>query len=111
MKMGLNNKEIKEVLKPGTTGGMVFYTALFFLLGLLLVTVGFWKMLLVALFTLVGLLVGASGNLRGDIGAVVNKVVPPKNQKVVYTQEDIDMLKALRKEKESAAETKNEEEQ
>lgn len=109
--MGLNNKILKDMVKPGTTGGMVFYTALFFLCGLLLVTVGFWKMLLVILFSLVGLLVGSSGNLKGDIGAVVNKVVPPKNQRVVYTQEDIEMLKALRKERENSAETKPEEEQ
>lgn len=106
-----NNKERMDMLKPGTTGGMIFYTALFFLCGLLLVTVGFWKMLLVCLFTLMGLLVGSSGNLKGDIGAVVNKVVPQKNQKVVYTQEDIDMLNALRKEKEAASEQEKKQEQ
>ncbi len=107
--MGLNNKMLKDMVKPGTKGGMIFYTALFFLCGLLLVTVGFWKTLFVVLFALAGLLVGSSGNLKGDIGAAVNKVVPPKNQRVVYTQEDMEMLKALRKERESSAETKAEE--
>lgn len=102
--MNASNKDWKQQFKPGTTGGIILYTCLFFFGGLLLVTIGFWKTLFVLLLSLVGLFIGASANLRGDVSAMINRVVPEKGEKVVYTQEELDMLKNLRREKEQAAE-------
>ena len=103
----MKNNEWKDLVKPGTKCGMIFYPVLFFLCGLMLVTIGFWKMLLVALLTLVGLFIGASDNLKSGISAAVNKAIPQKNQKVVYSQEEIDMLNSLRKDKEQEKEAES----
>ncbi|NLB37722.1 MAG: DUF2273 domain-containing protein [Clostridiales bacterium] len=67
--------------------------AAFFAFGLLLVTVGFWKTLLVLAITAVGALLGSRKDLRGDISSQVNRVFPPKGQKVNYDPEEIEKIK------------------
>lgn len=68
-------------------------TAAFFVFGLLLVTVGFWKTLVVLAITAVGGLLGARKDLREDISTQVNRVFPPKDQKVTYDAEEIEKIK------------------
>lgn len=65
----------------------------FFAFGILLVTVGFWKTLLVLVLTAIGALLGSSKDLRGDISNQVNRVFPPKGQKVTYDAEEIEKIK------------------
>ena len=96
--MNLNEKEFFNKVKPGTTCGKVFYTLVFFVLGLLFVIIGFWKTLFVLAMALLGLFIGSSDDLRTSVSTVVNKVFPPKNQKVEYTEEELARIRALKKE-------------
>ncbi len=86
-------EKLKTLIKPGTTGGKVFYGAVFFIIGLMLVNYGFWKTLLVVILTALGVVIGSAETLGKAIGKVIDSIVPPKNQKVVYTSEDMDRVK------------------
>jgi uncharacterized membrane protein len=97
-------EKLKALIKPGTCGGKAFYGALFFVIGLLLVNYGFWKTLLVAALTAFGVVLGSAETLGKAVGKVLDCVVPPKNQKVVYTSEDIEKVKKATQAKNEARE-------
>ena len=97
-------EKVKSAIKPGTPCGKVFYGAVFFVTGLLLVHHGFWKTLLVLALTLLGVIIGSAETLGKAIGKVVDKAVPPRNQKVVYTPEDMEKVKQATKARKEAAE-------
>jgi len=110
-------EKIKSHIKPGTPGGKLFYGAVFFITGLMFVRLGFWNTLLVLALTALGVLIGSADTLGKAVAKVVDRVIPPKNQKVVYTSEDMEKVrnatrarkeKAAREEAEAAAE-KNQE--
>ena len=102
--MNLNEKELMDKVKPGTTCGKVVYTLAFFVLGLLFVFLGFWKTLFIIARALVGLFIGSSRDLRSSVSDVVNKVVPPKHQRVEYTEEELAKIRKLKKEETDSAE-------
>ncbi|MDD4105525.1 MAG: DUF2273 domain-containing protein [Eubacteriales bacterium] len=91
------DKQWKHKLRPGTETGKIFYTALFFAIGVLFATLGFWKALFVCALTAVGYFIGSTSDLGATVGDAVNKVVPPKNQKVEYTEEDLEIVKNMKK--------------
>lgn len=102
--MNDTQEKIKGMLKPGTDCGKVFYGLIFFVAGLLFVVLGFWKALLVMALTAVGVLIGSADTLGKAVAKVVDRVIPPKNQKVVYTSEDMEKVRnATRTRKEKAA--------
>lgn len=102
--MNDTQEKIKGMLKPGTACGKVFYGLIFFVAGLLFVVLGFWKALLVMALTAVGVLIGSADTLGKAVAKVVDRVIPPKNQKVVYTSEDMEKVRnATRARKEKAA--------
>lgn len=105
-------EKVRAMVKPGTTGGKVFYGALFFVIGLLFINYGFWKTVLVLALASVGVLIGSAETLGKAVGKVVDKIVPAKNQKVVYTSEDMEKVKKVaqaRKEARQEAEAQAEE--
>lgn len=77
--------KLSSLIKPGTTGGKVFYGAVFFIIGMMFVCLGFWKTLLVLALTALGVLIGSADTLGKAVAKVVDRIIPPKNQKVVYT--------------------------
>jgi uncharacterized membrane protein len=78
--------------------------AVFFVFGLLLVTLGFWKTLVVSLLTAAGAFLGSRKDLRSDISTQVNRVFPPKGQKVTYSAEEIEKIKKTLEQKNKAEE-------
>ncbi len=85
--MADKKKNSFEEIKPGTNSGKIFFTALFFFIALLFVTIGFWKTILVAALSAVGYFIGSSKDLRADVSKMVNKMAP-QEKKVEPTQED-----------------------
>lgn len=81
------------LFKPGTATGKFFYGLLFFLIGLLFAMIGFWKTILIAALTLLGVLFGSAETIGKAVAKVLDKVYPPKDRKVVYTKEDLDKVK------------------
>lgn len=99
----MNEKNFKDAIQPGTMCGRIFFAALLFLAALLLVTIGFFKTLVVAAMALAGWYIGSTRDLKGSIGKTVGKIIPQKNRKVVYTAEDIERVKAMLKDEQAAA--------
>lgn len=79
------------------------YPAAFFALGLMLVIFGFWKTLFVMALTLLGLILGSADNLEDSVKQLLNKLFPPAQKKVTYSQEDLEKLKKALENKESKA--------
>ena len=84
---------LKSLLKPGTTAGKWFYGLLFFFIGLMFALLGFWKTLLIALITALGVFIGSAETIGKAVANLIDKVYPPKNQKVVYTKEDLEKVR------------------
>ena len=75
------NDFFQDVLKVGTTACGIFWGAVFVVLGILLITIGFWKTLLVAILFLLGLFVGGVKDKQAFIRGIVNRVIPAPNTK------------------------------
>ncbi|MDD2561752.1 MAG: DUF2273 domain-containing protein [Eubacteriales bacterium] len=86
-------ERLNALIKPGTTGGKVFYGTAFFIVALMFVCLGFWKTMLVLVLTAMGVLIGSADTLGKAVAKVVDRIIPPKNQKVVYTAEDMEKVK------------------
>ncbi|MDI9520029.1 MAG: DUF2273 domain-containing protein [Bacillota bacterium] len=100
------NGKMKDLFTPGSSCAKAAYGILFFLIGLLFIFVGFWKALLVLLFTLVGVFIGSGRSVKKTAADLINKVIPEKNQKVVYTQDDLEKVrKATEKNRGNAEKT------
>ena len=87
------NEKMKDAFTPGTPCAKVAYGVLFFLIGLLFVYIGFWKALLVLVITFIGVFVGSGKSVMKTVADVINKVLPEKNKKVVYTPEDLEKVR------------------
>ncbi len=84
---------LKDAFKPGTARGKFCFGLAFFLLALMFVVFGFWKTLFIALLTAFGVFIGSAETIGKATAKLIDKVYPPRNQKVVYTQEDIEKVK------------------
>ena len=87
------NEKVKEAFTPGAACAKIAYGVLFFLIGLLFVFLGFWKALFVLALTLVGVFIGSAESLGKLAAKVLNKIIPEKNKKVVYTPEDLEKVR------------------
>lgn len=94
---------IKENTTTGTSKRKCFYAGAFFLTGLLLVLIGFWKTLFVAVLTAVGAFIGASDNVAESLKKAINKAFPPAQKVVTYTAEETEKVKKALSKKESDA--------
>lgn len=61
--------------------GKVIGALIGFLTGLLVLIIGFWKTLLVLLFTVVGYYIGSRWDIEGDFSQVLDKLLPPQFKK------------------------------
>lgn len=73
---------IKKVTEPGTRACSVFYAVIGAVLAILLLTIGFWRTLFIAAFAAVGALIGAIRDKSAFAKNTVNRVFPPKDQKI-----------------------------
>lgn len=101
------DKVVDEVRKPGSLARRICFTLSFFVLGLLFVLLGFWKTLLIAAITLLGVFIGSSADPVDAVRKLINRLFPPASKTVTYTAEDKEKVKkALEKrEKPKAEET------
>lgn len=73
---------MKKVTEPGTRACSVFYAVIGAVLAILLLTIGFWRTLFIAVFAAVGALVGAIRDKSAFARDTVNRVFPPKDRRV-----------------------------
>ena len=75
-------KQLNDLLKEMTTWGTpacgLFCGVLGVLVAILLLTIGFWKTLFVALFCALGVFLGAVKDKAAFLKNVINKLFPPK---------------------------------
>ena len=90
---------LKDAVKPGTSKARVFYAIAFCLLALLILWLGWKRALFVAVLTALGAVLGGITDYKKAVSDTVNKVVPPKNQKVTYTAEDLKKVKEVLEQK------------
>lgn len=73
------NEYMREMLTWGTPACGVFCGIVGAILAALLLTIGFWKTLFVALLAAVGVFLGAVKDKGAFLKNLVNKLFPPKN--------------------------------
>ncbi len=98
------NEKVKTAFTPGSSCAKIAYGILFFLIGLVFVFLGFWKAVLVLVLTLIGVFIGSGAPLGKTAASLVNKIVPEKNKKVVYTPEDLEKVRKASEMKRDAQE-------
>lgn len=95
-------EKIKSGFKPGAPAAKFCFGLLFFGIALLIVLLGFWKALFIAAMTALGVLIGSAETIGKATAKLIDKVIPPKNQKVVYTQEDLEKVRKAAEQKREA---------
>ena len=100
---------LANVFKVGTPECAVFCGALAMVLGLLLLTVGFWNTVWIALFGAVGGFLGGVNDKKQILKNVLNRVIPDKRA-MPYREQHPDITRALRDaaSKDSSAEDEEE---
>lgn len=81
---------IKEIFTPGTPLCALAYAALGVILATLLLTIGFWRTLFIAVFAALGALVGGIGNKRDAVRVAINRSFPPKDKPLDIEQDTQD---------------------
>ena len=81
---------IKEIFTPGTPLCALAYAALGFILATLLLTIGFWRTLFIAVFAALGALAGGIGNKRDAVRVAINRSFPPKDKPLDIEQDTQD---------------------
>lgn len=94
----------KNMFKIGTPECAVTSAVIAMLLALLVLLVGFWKALLIALVMLLGAFLGGVKNKRDSVSAFINRIFPPKST-VPYKEKNEKIAQAIReaRERENAA--------
>ena len=81
---------IKEIFTPGTPLCALAYAALGVILATLLLTIGFWRTLFIAVFAALGALAGGIGNKRDVVRVAINRSFPPKDKPLDIEQDTQD---------------------
>ncbi len=81
---------IKEIFTPGTPLCALAYAALGIILATLLLTIGFWRTLFIAVFAALGALAGGIGNKRDAVRVAINRSFPPKDKPLDIEQDTQD---------------------
>ena len=81
---------IKEICTPGTPLCALAYAALGVILATLLLTIGFWRTLFIAVFAALGALAGGIGNKRDAVRVAINRSFPPKDKPLDIEQDTQD---------------------
>ena len=96
---------LTNIFKIGTPECAIFCCVAGVCLGLLLLTVGFWNALWIALLGAIGAFVGGAKGKKQVVKNLLNKVIPDKKT-VLYRDQHPDIVKAVR---DAAAKSDNEE--
>ena len=86
---------LANVFKAGTSECAVFSAAAAMVLGLLLLTVGFWNTVWIALFGVVGGILGGVKDKKQMLKNVLNRIIPDKKT-VPYREQHPDITQAVR---------------
>ena len=86
---------LANVFKAGTPECAVFSAAAAMVLGLLLLTVGFWNTVWIALFGVVGGILGGVKDKKQMLKNVLNRIIPDKKT-VPYREQHPDITQAVR---------------
>lgn len=81
---------IKEIFTSGTPLCALAYAALGVILATLLLTIGFWRTLFIAVFAALGALAGGIGNKRDAVRVAINRSFPPKDKPLDIEQDTQD---------------------
>ena len=81
---------IKEIFTPGTPLCALAYAALGVILATLLLTIGFWRTLFIAVFAALGALAGGICNKRDAVRGAINRSFPPKDKPLDIEQDTQD---------------------
>ena len=81
---------IKEIFTHGTPLCALAYAALGVILATLLLTIGFWRTLFIAVFAALGALGGGIGNKRDAVRVAINRSFPPKDKPLDIEQDTQD---------------------
>ncbi len=81
---------IKEIFTPGTPLCALAYAALGVILATLLLTIGFWRTLFIAVFAALGAMAGGIGNKRDAVRVAINRSFPPKDKPLDIEQDTQD---------------------
>ena len=84
------NDLLKEMLTWGTPACGVFCGVLGILLAILLLTIGFWRTLFIAVFAALGAMAGGIGNKRDAVRVAINRSFPPKDKPLDIEQDTQD---------------------
>ena len=104
-------EELKaELDTKGSMTRRVVFGAVFFAFGLLFILLGFWKTILLAAITLVGVALGSTDNVVESVKGLINRLFPPSNKPVTYTAEDREKVQRALEKKDKAKSDKATEE-
>lgn len=81
---------IKEIFTPGTPLCALAYAALGVILATLLLTIGFWRTLFIAVLAALGAMAGGIGNKRDAVRVAINRSFPPKDKPLDIEQDTQD---------------------
>lgn len=95
-------EKLKNAYKPGSPAAKYSFGLLFFSIALLIVIIGFWKTLFVGAMTMVGVFIGSAETLGKATAKLIDRIYPQKNQKIVYTQEDLEKVRKAAEQKHGA---------
>ena len=90
-----DRSSLTNIFKVGTPECAIFCCVAGVCLGLLLLTVGFWNALWIALLGAVGAFLGGTKGKKQVVKNVLNKVIPDKKT-VLYREQHPDIVKAVR---------------
>lgn len=71
--------DLKKVLTPGTPLCALIYAAVGVVLAILLLSIGFWKTLIIIAFGAIGGLIGGIGNKQQAVREAVNRRFPDRD--------------------------------
>lgn len=96
----MSDRERKSVLSNiftiGTPECAIFFAVAAMVLGLLILTIGFWKALLVAVLMLIGGFLGGVKNKKQWLKNVINRLFPARSI-VPYREQNPEIARAVRK--------------
>lgn len=78
--------------KRGTPIFGLITGCVFVLLGVLFLTIGFWKTILIAVLFAAGYFIGAVNNKSDVLKDTVNKIVPNKTEKTINIRDEIQKI-------------------
>ena len=86
---------LSNIFQVGTPECAVFSGAVAMVLGLLLLTVGFWNTLWIALFGAAGGFIGGVRDKKQIVKNVLNRIIPDKKS-IPYREQHPEIVQALR---------------